>query len=286
MMRQFTYILALCGVLSSCFGEYPAYQEIEAVRLEVLESMVTIEGGTFMMGSESLSSDERPVHMVTVPTFQMMRAEITVAQYRACVNASVCSTPSSYYNWSRNPSDMEDHPINGVTWFNLMEFAAWVGARLPTEAEWEYAARGAGQDIIYPWGDQSATCQYAVMDDEDDGCGESRTWPVCSKPAGNTAQGLCDMAGNVGEWVQDKNHSDYSGAPSDGSGWCDDRDCPVNASDSNYRTDYNASVTWRVVRGGDYNSGRDTLKAAYRGGGLPPTSYRSFWGGRLARDLP
>ena len=293
-MRQFTYILALCGVLSSCFGEYPAYQEPEAerarfeaeleqVRLEVLESMITIEGGTFMMGSESGDSNERPVHMVTVPTFQMMRAEITVAQYRACVNAGVCSTPYAGwvkhgYTWSSNPSDQEDHPINGVSWRQLMEFAAWVGARLPTEAEWEYAARSQGRDITYPWGDESPTCSLA----QKSGCGGD-TVPVCSKPAGNTEQGLCDMAGNVWEWVQDEYHSSYEGAPSDGSGWCAG-DCPVNASDPNYNASDSAH---RVLRGGWWPYAYATpLRAANRHHYDPSGRDISDRGGRVLRSVP
>ena len=241
---------------------------------------VRIEGGSFMMGDQRSSPDsnELPVHNVNVPRFEMMRTEITVAQYRACVNASVCSTPrtGSNYTWSSNPSDQEDHPINGVSWYQLMEFAAWVGARLPTEAEWEYAARGQGQDIIYPWGDDSPTCSLANYSD----CVTS-TSPVCSTSGGNTSQGLCDMAGNVYEWVQDEWHSDYYGAPSDGSGWCSGI-CPVNASDSNYNASDSA---YRVRRGGGWDYDASSLRAAFRDFSAPAYQNRHD-GGRLARTLP
>ena len=161
---------------------------------------VAISGGVFMMGDqrESPDANELPVHSVTVPDFELMRTEITVAMYRRCFDAEECSEPSTgeQCNWTANAGLKEAHPINCVSWHQLMVFAAWVGARLPTEAEWEYAARSQGQNILYPWGDEEPTCSLA------------NTWPcsasptlstfaVCSLPDGNTDQGICDMAGNV-----------------------------------------------------------------------------------------
>ena len=158
-----------------------------------------------------------------------------------------------YCNWGYE--DREAHPINCVDWTQASAYCAWVGGRLPTESEWEYAARDGGKDQIYPWGDASATCEYAVMDDGGDGCGEGRTWPVCSKPKGNTSHGLCDMSGNVWEWVQDWYHSSYTGAPTDGSAWED----PVGSN--------------RVIRGGSFYgaaylraSGRSYASPSAQGG--------------------
>ncbi len=226
---------------------------------------VAITGGTFMMGSDSGSSNEQPVHQVTVPAFEINLTEVTVAQYQACVDAGVCTELDqcgSYYNWG--VAGREDHPVNCVDWLQAVDFCTWVGGRLPSEAEWEYAARGDGQDITYPWGEDSPSCAYAVMNDGGYGCGMDRTWAVCSKTAGNTAQGLCDMAGNVWEWVQDWYHSDYNGAPSDGSAWED------------------PSGSGRVRRGGGFGDYAGVLRAAGRDYASP--SVRSgFVGFRCTR---
>jgi formylglycine-generating enzyme required for sulfatase activity len=147
------------------------------------------------------------------------------------------------------------------------EFCRWAGGRLPSEAEWEYAARSGGLARVYPWGDETATCTYAVMSEGGHGCGTDRTWTVCSKEAGNTAQGLCDMAGNVWEWVQDWYHNTYTDAPIDGSAW----EIP--------------SGTIRVVRGGSFVNTAGTLRAANRNYYDPGYRHVGF-GARCGRDAP
>ncbi|MFO8071024.1 MAG: formylglycine-generating enzyme family protein [Polyangia bacterium] len=238
-------------------------------------------GGVFQMGSTEGGFNEIPVHEVTVPDFEMLETEVTVSQYAACVAASVCSEPSTEYtecNW--NETGYEDHPVNCVDWNQAIAFCQWIGGRLPSEAEWEYAARSEGQDITYPWGDETATCDYTMMDDGGDGCGTGRTWSVCSKTAGNTDQGLCDMAGNVYEWVQDVYHGLYDCdanpgqyncsvggvAPTDGSAWED-------------------SGSVRVLRGGSFYGGADILRAAYRLS-VYPSSQSDYMGVRCAREAP
>ncbi len=170
---------------------------------------VRIPGGSFMMGSD-LDAASRPRHQVRVRSFEMAQALVTNRQYRECVSAGVCTPADDSGPWFAG----DDHPVVGVDWEQARTFSRWVGGRLPTEAEWEYAARGGGRDQRFPWGEKEATCENLVFDN----CGEP-TAPVCSRPAGNTRHGLCDMAGNVWEWVQDCYHDTYEGAPADGSAW-------------------------------------------------------------------
>ena len=237
---------------------------------------VRLPAGRFMMGSASGDGDEKPVHSVRVGAFEIMKTEVTVKMWRACVAAGKCKaagTGSGYCNWKHR--GREAHPINCVSWDDSQAFAAWVGggARLCSEAEWEYAARSGGKDRKYPWGDAKATCARAVMDDgrtkggagaETDGCGEDRTWPVCSKAPGNSSQGVCDLAGNVWEWVQDWYHGSYSGAPTNGAAW----ETPAGSL--------------RVLRGGSWYYGAGSLRAALRLWYAP--DYRFYYLGlRLCR---
>lgn len=135
------------------------------------------------------------------------KSEVTVSQYAACVSAGRCSdyhldgveefTTSDYCNWPQRAA-RADHPINCVDWEQASTFCGWVGGRLPTEDEWYAEASARGR---YPWGNEEASCSRAVMNDGGPGCGRDSTWPVCSKPSGNSASGLCDMSGNVWEWT-------------------------------------------------------------------------------------
>ncbi|MBI4678752.1 MAG: formylglycine-generating enzyme family protein [Elusimicrobia bacterium] len=204
----------------------PPFAEEPSGRDEAGIQWVTIPGGTLMMGSGS--GDEGPVHRVTVKSFQMAKTEVTNKQYKACVDAGTCTSAhvSDGTCWMRNDSQRlqgnlsasfpgDDQPVVCVDWNQAKAFSKWVGGRLPSEAEWEYAALSGGKDRKYPWGNEEPSCERAVTGS----CGRYETWPVCSKPAGNTEQGLCDMGGNVWEWTQDWYHGSYNGAPSDGSAW-------------------------------------------------------------------
>ena len=224
---------------------------------------VRIEGGTFQMGSELGYPDEKPLRRVKVATFELAKTEVTVAQYRACIDMGPCTPPKTGTpcNWGR--ADRDDHPINCVDWRQASTFARWAGGRLPSEAEWEFAARGRGGDQRYPWGDAEASCTTAVMTGNGgDGCGQNGTGPVCSKPAGNTAQGICDLAGNVWEWVEDW-YGPYGEAPSDGS------------------ARFMAAAS-RVGRGGGWDDTARSLRAANRNGDQPGLQ-SDLLGFRIAR---
>ena len=236
---------------------------------------VIIEGGRFMMGSESGNYDETPIHEVNVPTFELMRHEVTVAQYRHCVNAGVCSQPGTepYCTWSHSVGRRENHPVNCVSWYQIMSFAQWVGARLPTESEWEFAARSRGQDLDYPWGPGDPTCGLANHSQ----CSEGTT-EVCSYPIGNTRQDLCDLAGNLWEWTLDEYHESYQGAPDDGSSWCTD-ECLINAR--NLESEAHTPMKM-VIRGGGWYFGTFNLRTQNRSSSQASLHYTNH-GARLAR---
>jgi len=181
-------------------------------------NMVWVEGGTFQMGSNSGDSDEKPVHTVTVKGFWMGKYEVTQAEYRR-----VMGTNPSYFK-------CDDCPVERVSWEDAAEYARRVGGRLPTEAEWEYAARG---------GNKSRGYRYSGSDNLDEVSWYSnnsgrRTHPVGLKRPNEL--GLYDMSGNVWEWCLDRyDEGYYAKSP---------RDNPTGPS----------SGSGRVVRGGSWLS--------------------------------
>jgi len=194
--------------------------------------------------------DEPVDRTVILPSFWMDRTEVTVAEYARCVKAKACKAPrkGSYCNW--NKKGRARHPVNCVTWTQAYDYCQWAGKRLPTEAEWEKAARGC-DGRIYPWGDESATCKQAVMEDGD-GCGRKGTRPVCSRPSGNSPYGLCDMGGNVWEWIAEW----YTVEKTDVA-WPFKN--PVEEPSGKYK----------ILRGGCWANDKSSLRTAARYG-LPP----------------
>jgi formylglycine-generating enzyme required for sulfatase activity len=163
--------------------------------------MVLILAGDFLMGIDGKDLDQRPLHEVYLDAYWIDLTEITNAQYLACVDDGGCKPPgeSQYYR----KQALSNHPVAYVTWFDARDFCQWAGKRLPTEAEWEKAARGT-DGRIFPWGDTPANERLANYDDN-----VNKTTPVGSYPAGASPYGLQDMAGNVWEWVNDWYSIDY-----------------------------------------------------------------------------
>lgn len=182
---------------------------------------VTITAGDFWMGCNATTdtecgSQEKPQHKVTLSQYDIDIYEVTVAQYKLCVQAGKCSAPSTYNtmcNW--NTPCKEQHPVNCVMWPQADAYCKWIGGRLPTDAEWEKAARGGCEKYPnkncatampkYPWGDSGWGCTNAVTQN---GCGTGSTASVGSKPTGKSVYGVHDLIGNVLEWTQDY----YSGS--------------------------------------------------------------------------
>ena len=208
---------------------------------------VHLEGGAFSMGRDDGPAIEAPRHKVWVEPLWMSHTEVTVAQFARCVDAGACREPDSGEDCTWRQPQALDHPVNCVDWAQAQEYALWAGARLPTEAEWEYAARNGGQDQLYPWGNDPPVCTRIATPS----CGVEGTQPVCTLPGGNTEQGLCDMVGGVSEWVEDNFHDGYRGAPANGSAWTTH---PLDP---------------RVVRGASWRSDPDLIRATSRNYTLP-----------------
>jgi formylglycine-generating enzyme required for sulfatase activity len=170
--------------------------------------------------------DEQPAHIVALDGFWIDSMEVSNRQYRLCVEAGSCDPPSDSGSHTRDSyygnSAYDDYPVISVDWHQAAAYCEWVGGRLPTEAEWEYAARGP-EGRRYPWGDAfdgarlnycDANCEFGWADGAfDDGYFD--TAPVGSYPAGASWVGVLGMAGNVWEWVADWYDSDhYSHSPS------------------------------------------------------------------------
>ena len=176
--------------------------------------MVSLPSGTFTMGS-STDESETPVHRVAIKPFEISKFPITIREWNECVAAKMCQYV---------PSGDDDAPVTNLSWSDTQQFLTWLSQitqksfRLPSEAEWEYAAR-AGTDTNYWWGDQ---LQEGMADCK--GCVDTydSTQPLKVGSLKPNPFGLYDMGGDVDQWVEDCWHSGYQGAPVDGSPWTED----------------------------------------------------------------
>ena len=250
------------------------------------DGMVAIPGGSFLMGCMGDAyycyDSEWPAHPVTLDAFFLDVHETTVAEYAACVSAGKCQ-PARTKNdrwavlYNRNRADRQNHPANGVTWKDANAYCRWQQKRLPTEAEFEYALRGGHQDFAFPWGNEDwPPLGFANYTDEsahrlfpvpfrqfgyDDGY--PGTSPVCSFPL--NPFGLCDISGNVDEWVADWYDEEYyHSSPVDN---------PQGPGPQPYR----------VYRGGSYRSWPTDARLSWREGNSPDY-FELDLGFRCARD--
>ena len=208
---------------------------------------VRVPEGEFWMGSDQGRDDERPCRKVWLDAYWIGRYPVTCAQYAAFVKAARAAPPAGWKN-GQIPPGKDQHPVVNVSWQDVQDFCEWAGLRLPSEAQWEKAARGVHRRE-YPWGNEPP----------DEKCCNGNGWfgdttPVGQfSPVGDSPYGCADMAGNVWEWVNDWYQDDYyRGAPS--------RNPPGPANGSA-----------RVVRGGGWDYDDYGLRAAYRNLDLDPT---------------
>ena len=225
------------------------------------DDMITIPAGAFTMGRNDGPEDERPAHQITLPAFQIDRLPVTNARFAEFLNARGHSSVSGerFYDYDDNDARIhqvagkyvadrgfENHPVVEPAWLGAREYCAWRGKRLPTEAEWEKAARGADARK-HPWGNSAPDKTRAQF-----GARFNDTAPVENFAAGASAYGLLGMAGNAWEWVS----SQY-------------RPYPYRADDGreDYR-EHSAPGPVRSTRGGGHDSPAEEITTTQRGRNL------------------
>jgi formylglycine-generating enzyme required for sulfatase activity len=208
--------------------------------------MVLIPAGSFLMGSNDGEPDEKPPHSVELPAYYMDKCEVTHEQYDRFLKASGHQPPVSWPT-GQMPPQLARHPVVNVTFDDAMAYARWAGKRLPTEAEWEKAARGATDQRSYPWGNSVTGKKFAVPIGDN---AKDHTWPVGSFPDDVSPFGVLDMAGNAWEWTDS---------------WYD-------AYPDNDRLEIAYGKKYRVIRGGgaiEYYGIATTGRCSARGRSLP-----------------
>ncbi len=249
-------------------------------KLKIPKDMVFIPAGEFIMGSE-VYEGEKPVHHVFLDAYFIDKYEVTNAQYKKCAETEMCYPPddTKYYDLT----ELANHPVVYVNWEHAVSYCTWAGKRLPTEAEWEKAARGKNGNI-YPWGNSwdenkcntgnykgALTAKIAKMSEN------SGTLPVGSLSECVSPFGVYDMAGNVWEWVNDWYDAFY---------YKNQMNAPAAKVKPPENPQGPESGEYKVLRGGSWwESDADVFRGAARGDVEPPDGSTSYvFGFRCAKD--
>ncbi|MEW6752449.1 MAG: formylglycine-generating enzyme family protein [Candidatus Latescibacterota bacterium] len=239
--------------------------ELERVREELQlqanrKQMVLIPAGSFEMGSGvSGRDDEAPAHRVSLKAYYIDRCEVTNMEYKDFIDSTGHRAPIHWRNRTFPQARQADHPVTNVSWHDAQAYATWACKRLPTEAEWERAARGS-QGHDYPWG-RNCTPEYANY-----GNPEGYTTPVDRYRQGCSSFGVWDLCGNAGEWVQDWYDPKYYVRSPEAD--------PAGPPDG----------FQKVYRGGGYHGNRMDIRSSARHFAAP-NSYQQFIGFRCAMSL-
>ena len=278
--KNVNFILILCIVLALSVSCKKSADDANRAAPNDETNMVLIPAGEFEMGNNEVEhgphgtqEDESPMHTVYVDAFYIDKYEVTNVDFKKFLDANPHFkkepiTPIVYLNnlgnitWNGNnhPSRKDHHPVN-VTWYEAVAYAKWVGKRLPTEAEWEKAARGGLENKNYPWGNSISTnlANYEV---------NPSTVSTGSYPPDN--YGLYDMAGNVAEWCLDEYQADfYKDSP---------KRNPIAGADSimDIINNYKDIKSPRVLRGGNWVFGPDQVRVSRRSKQPPEKNNRTI----------
>ena len=209
-------------------------------------TLLFVPAGEFTVGSDDGSSDERPVHKVTLDAFWIDQTEVTNEMFAKCVQDGSCNPPSNTTNY--DDSDHADHPVVFISWTDANAYCSWADRRLPTEAEWEKAARGENA-LIYPWGNNAPNSNLLNYNNN-----VGDTTEVGNYPDGASPYGALDMAGNVWEWVADWYGKSYYASSLASN--------PLGPDSGQYR----------VLRGGSWSYSDYNVRSAYRNWYVPTAS--------------
>jgi eukaryotic-like serine/threonine-protein kinase len=251
------FFLLIFLVLTACMSPV----DTESTRVSDVDGMILlfVPAGEFLMGSSDADSeaapDEKPQHSVYLDAFWIDQTEVTNAMYAQCVEAGGCSLPVVP---GEKFEEQPHQPVQGVAWTQAVDYCQWAGRRLPTEAEWEKAARGT-DGRLFPWGNTSPSAELANFNFQLEGLRDAG-----SLPAGASPYGALDMAGNVWEWNADRYDEEYYAESP--------RENPSGPE----------SGTTRVVRGGAWNTVSRAIRVTNRHWAFPGRD--DFMGFRCALD--